>query len=151
MDTVSKEQRSKNMAAIKGKNTKPEVAVRKFLHSLGYRYRLHKKDLPGRPDLYLKKYNTVIFIHGCFWHQHSKCKYATVPKSNREFWVNKLKKNVERDIKNRKKLKDQGYNVIVLWECGVFNKSNGKVKADSLLKILEEMKNGQKKRYSYCY
>jgi len=88
------------MAAVKGKDTKPEIAVRKLLHSLGYRYRLHKKDLPGSPDIFLKKYNTVIYVHGCFWHQHKGCKYATVPKSNVAFWTEKLERNVRRDRKN---------------------------------------------------
>lgn len=119
MDKVSKEVRSKNMAAIKGKDTKPEIAVRKLLHSLGYRYRLHRKDLPGKPDIVLPKYKTVIFVHGCFWHQHNGCKYNTKPKSNKQFWLSKLRKNVERDKKQYTALKKLGYKVLTIWECDV--------------------------------
>ena len=119
MDTVSKEVRSRNMAAIKGRDTKPEMVVRKLLHTNGYRYSLHKKALPGKPDLYLKKYNTVMFIHGCFWHQHPGCKYAVKPKSNIKFWRDKLKHNVERDRENISKLKEMGFNIITLWECEI--------------------------------
>ena len=92
MDNLTKEQRSKNMSRIRSKNTKPEVIFRKKLHSLGYRYSLHKKELPGKPDLYLKKYNLAIFIHGCFWHQHG-CRYSVIPKSNIKYWEFKLKNN----------------------------------------------------------
>jgi DNA mismatch endonuclease, patch repair protein len=141
MDTVSKEVRSRNMAAIRGKNTKPEMAVRRFLHSRGYRYRLHKKNLPGIPDIYLKKYKTVIFVHGCFWHQHPNCKYATVPKSNEYFWVPKLKKNVDRDRANIKALKALGCRVVVFWECEVFDKKTANIKPANLLKKLEGIKN----------
>lgn len=117
MDTVSKEIRSRNMAAIRNKNTIPELVVRSLLHSLGYRFRLHKKELPGKPDLFLKKFNAAIFIHGCFWHQHKGCKYASVPKSNVDFWSDKLRNNIERDKRNIKALKGQGYNVKIIWEC----------------------------------
>ena len=96
------EQRSRNMSAIKSKNTKPEIKVRKALHSMGYRFRLHKKDLPGSPDIVLPKYKTVIFVHGCFWHRHQNCKYASNPKTRREFWEKKFKENIERDKKTQK-------------------------------------------------
>lgn len=121
MDTVSKEVRSKIMAAVKGKDTKPEIAVRKLLHSLGYRYRLHKKELPGSPDIFLKKYDAVIYVHGCFWHHHKGCKHATVPKSNVAFWTEKLKRNVHRDKENIMALKRLGYKVKVIWECQTTN------------------------------
>ena len=91
------EQRSRNMSAIKSKNTKPEIAVRKVLHSMGYRFRLHRKDLPGSPDIVLPEYKTVIFVHGCFWHRHENCKYASTTKTRQEFWNKKFKTNIERD------------------------------------------------------
>ena len=113
---VSKE-RSKNMAAIKSKNTNPEIKVRKLLHSLGYRFRLHKKELPGSPDIVLKKYKTVVFVHGCFWHRHKECKYATNPKTREEFWNKKFLSNIERDIKVRERIKAAGWKSVVVWEC----------------------------------
>ena len=97
------EQRSRNMSAIKSKNTKPEIKVRKVLHSMGYRFRLHSKDLPGSPDIVLPKYKTVIFVHGCFWHRHENCKYASTPKTRKEFWNKKFTENKKRDSKFRKK------------------------------------------------
>lgn len=119
MDKLSKEQRSRNMAAIRSKNTKPEIAIRSLLHSLGYRFRLHRKDLPGKPDIVLPRYRTVIFINGCFWHQHPGCRQATVPGSNVEFWQRKLQSNVARDIRNRELLQAAGWNVLVIWECEI--------------------------------
>ena len=113
---VAKE-RSKNMAAIKSKNTNPEIKVRKLLHSLGYRFRLHKKELPGSPDIVLKKYKTVVFVHGCFWHRHKECKYASNPKTREEFWNKKFLSNIERDIKVRERIKAAGWKSIVVWEC----------------------------------
>lgn len=103
-DSHTKEVRSFNMARIKSKNTKPELLVRKFLFSKGFRYRLHDKRLPGRPDIYLPRYNTVIFVNGCFWHRHEKCKYATVPKSNTDYWERKIEKNLSRDKDIQQKL-----------------------------------------------
>ena len=111
------EQRSRNMSAIKSKNTKPEIAVRKLLHSMGYRFRLHRKDLPGSPDIVLPKYKTVIFVHGCFWHRHQNCKYASNPKTRREFWEKKFKENIERDKKTQNKLKSLGWKTKIVWEC----------------------------------
>ena len=111
------EQRSRNMSAIKSKNTKPEIAVRKLLHSMGYRFRLHRKDLPGSPDIVLPKYKTVIFVHGCFWHRHENCKYASTPKTRKEFWENKFNKNIKRDKNNLKELKNLNWKVLVIWEC----------------------------------
>jgi len=119
MDKISKKARSRNMAAIKSKNTKPEMFVRKLLYFLGYRYTLHVKDLPGTPDIVLKNRKTVIFVNGCFWHQHPNCKYAAKPKSNIEFWDSKLRMNVKKDKQNYKKLKALGYKVVVIWECEI--------------------------------
>lgn len=120
-DKLSKEHRSWNMSRIKGKDTGIEVAVRKRLFSLGYRYRKNDKRLPGKPDIVLPKYNTVIFIHGCFWHMHANCKMATIPKSNTDFWVTKLTHNVENDIKHKQQLEDMGWKVINVWECEIEN------------------------------
>ncbi len=111
------EQRSRNMSAIKSKNTKPEIAVRKLLHSMGYRFRLHRKDLPGSPDIVLPKYKTVIFVHGCFWHRHQNCKYASTPKTRKEFWESKFKANVKRDKEIEEKIKNIGWQSSVIWEC----------------------------------
>ena len=111
------EKRSRNMSAIKSKNTKPEIAVRKLLHSLGYRFRLHRKDLPGSPDIVLPKYKTVIFVHGCFWHRHENCKYATTPKTRKEFWEKKFRENINRDNLNQANLSLKGWKIIIIWEC----------------------------------
>src|SRR5437870_5719677 len=117
MDKLSKEKRSRVMSQIKSKNTKPEMALRSNLFHHGYRFRIHKKDLPGKPDLVLPKYKTVIFVHGCFWHHHEHCPEGHMPKSNSEYWRNKLIRNVERDTKHIQLLKNLGWNVIVIWEC----------------------------------
>ena len=109
--------RSKNMSAIKSKNTKPEIIVRKFLHSKGYRFRIHRKDLPGCPDIVLPKYKTVIFVNGCFWHRHEGCKYKTTPKTRKDFWENKFNENIKRDKNNFKELKNLNWKVLVIWEC----------------------------------
>ncbi len=116
-DIVDPRTRSRMMSGIRGKNTRPEIAVRKYLHSRGLRYRLHDKRLPGKPDLVLRKYRSVVFVHGCFWHQHRRCKYAYMPKSNRAFWRKKLASNVERDKENRQQLRRLGWRVLVVWEC----------------------------------
>lgn len=116
-DVHDKETRSYNMSRIKGKNTKPEMLVRKFLHANGYRYRLHVKDLPGKPDIVLPKYKTVIFVHGCFWHGHEGCKYFVVPKTRTDWWLNKINTNKANDEKAIKALKEQGWKIITLWEC----------------------------------
>ena len=105
------------MSAIKSKNTKPEIAVRKLLHSLGYRFRLHRKDLPGSPDIVLPKYKTVIFVHGCFWHRHENCKYASTPKTRSEFWESKFEGNIKRDKINQTNLIKLGWKIIIVWEC----------------------------------
>ena len=118
MDVLTPEQRHYNMSKIHSKDTKPEIIVRKWLWCQGYRYRLHRKDLPGKPDIVLPKYNGIIFIHGCFWHRHN-CKYASDPKTNIEFWDKKLNDNVQRDKKNIKELKNLGWRVLVIWECEI--------------------------------
>ena len=128
------EQRSRNMSAIKSKNTKPEIAVRKLLHSMGYRFRLHRKDLPGSPDIVLPKYKTVIFVHGCFWHRHENCKYASIPKTRKEFWESKFKANVKRDLEIQEKIKNIGWQSVVVWECEI---KNEKIK-DKLLEIKKD-------------
>ena len=117
MDNRSKEQRSKNMSHIRSKNTKPEKIVRTYLFRQGFRYRKNVTSLPGKPDIVLPKYKTVIFVNGCFWHMHKGCKYFVWPKSNVEFWREKLLRNVERDLVKENKLKELGWNVIVIWEC----------------------------------
>ena len=119
MDCLTPEQRKRNMSAIKGRDTKPEALLRKLLHSLGYRFRIQRKDLPGRPDIVLPKYKTAIFVNGCFWHRHEECKYASTPSTNSEFWEMKFAANVKRDARNYVALKKQGWNVIVIWECEV--------------------------------
>lgn len=116
-DVHEPETRSYNMSRIQAKDTKPEMIVRKFLHANGFRYRLHVKDLPGKPDLVLPKYNSVIFVHGCFWHAHEGCDYFKIPKTRTEWWKNKLYRNKERDKKNIKSLRREGWNVIIIWEC----------------------------------
>lgn len=116
-DVHSKETRSYNMSQIKGKNTKPEILVRKLLFSSGFRYRLHDKKLPGKPDIVLPKYKTAIFIHGCFWHGHEDCKYFVVPKTRQDWWLNKINGNKNNDYKSLITLKEQGWNIVVLWEC----------------------------------
>ena len=119
MDIVSKEVRSRMMGAIRGSNTTPEMKIRKLLHKQGFRFRLHPKDLPGRPDVVLPRYNLCIFVHGCFWHRHSGCRYATTPKTRSEFWQAKFDQNVSRDLQNRARLLDLGWRVFELWECGI--------------------------------
>lgn len=110
------------MSAIRGKDTAPEMLVRRYLHARGLRFRLHAKHLPGRPDLLLPKYRAAIFVHGCFWHQHPGCIYAYTPKSNRAFWTAKLRRNVERDRETISRLRNMGWRVNVIWECEVANK-----------------------------
>lgn len=120
VDRITPEQRSWNMAQIKGKNTKPELMVRSMLHRAGYRFTVNgplNKNLPGKPDIVLPKYKTVIFVHGCFWHRHKDCKDATTPKTRTEWWQEKFDKNTARDRRNQKELKSLGWNVIIIWTC----------------------------------
>ena len=131
-DRLTKEQRSKNMSLIRGKDTKLEMTVRKFLHSHGFRYTLHRKDLPGKPDIVLPKWKTAILVNGCYWHRHEDCRLATMPKTNTDFWKEKFKKNIQRDKQNYDSLRALGWNVIVIWECKVKDKSYQKILLDQL-------------------
>ena len=121
VDHLSLEKRSWNMSRIRSKNTKPELIVRKVLHNSGIRYRLHAKDLPGKPDLSNKSKGFAIFVNGCFWHQHEGCKRANIPKSNKDYWVPKLERNVNRQKDNIQSLHDMGMKAHIIWECEVKN------------------------------
>lgn len=116
-DRHTEEQRSYNMSRIKGANTKPEILLRKRLFAEGFRYRINDKKLPGKPDIVLKKYRTVIFVNGCFWHGHQNCKYFVIPNTRTEFWMNKINGNIDRDLKNEEALIKLGWKVITVWEC----------------------------------
>ena len=116
-DRITPQHRSWNMSRIKGKDTKPEIAVRQYLFANGFRFRKNDKRYPGKPDIVLPKYHTMIFVHGCFWHRHEGCKQATTPKSRTDFWLEKFQKNVQNDAKHIQELKNMGWKVIVLWEC----------------------------------
>jgi DNA mismatch endonuclease (patch repair protein) len=122
MDIVSKTIRSRMMAGIRNKNTRPEMLVRKLLHASGLRYRLHRRDLPGAPDIVLTRYGAVIFVHGCFWHMHVGCRLAKIPESNRAFWVRKLGENQARDRRQVDALRSLGWRVLVVWECLIRDK-----------------------------
>jgi DNA mismatch endonuclease Vsr len=117
MDTLTPAERSARMALIRSKNTKPEMVVRRLLHGLGYRYRLHRKDLPGAPDLVFPARKTILFVHGCFWHGHEGCKIAHRPDSRSAYWVDKFERNKTRDLRNEKALRQAGWNVLTVWEC----------------------------------
>lgn len=119
IDHLTKEKRSWNMARIKSKDTRPELIIRSLLHHLGYRFRLHSKKLPGKPDIVLAKYKTVIFVHGCFWHCHRDCPRSTAPKSNQEYWKTKFERNVQRFKEVSAKIQSLGWRVIVVWECEI--------------------------------
>lgn len=119
MDVWSKKKRSEVMSKIRSKNTKPELILRKLLFSKGYRYRLYNKELPGKPDIILRKYKTVIFVHGCFWHFHNECREGRIPDSNSNFWKSKFSKNIARDKSNKQNLEANGWKVIIVWECEI--------------------------------
>ncbi|MBQ9030703.1 MAG: DNA mismatch endonuclease Vsr [Parasporobacterium sp.] len=133
-DTKTSEERSLNMSHIRSVNTKPEEIVRKFLFSQGFRYRKNDKRLPGKPDIVLPKYKTVVFVNGCFWHMHN-CSRARLPKSNLEYWAPKIQKNIERDQDNYKKLRNMGWKVIIVWECEL----KKKVANDRLNRLCSEI------------
>src|SRR6185503_415844 len=135
-DVHTKDVRSYNMRQIRSKNTKPELVVRKYLFANGLRYRLHSKSLPGKPDIVLPKYRTIIFVHGCFWHGHEGCKYFVVPKTKTEWWLNKINGNIENDNKAVKALKKEGWKIITLWECDLKPTSLNK----TLTSILKRLK-----------
>lgn len=142
MDVHDKKTRSYNMSCIKNKNTKPEDFVAKYLFSQGFRYRRNVKNLPGTPDIVLRKYNTVIFVNGCFWHMHEGCKYFVWPKDNAEFWRNKLLRNKERDVEKIEQLKKLGWTVLIVWECQIKH-GNSESTLQELVKYIRNIKNGK--------
>ena len=136
-DVHNTETRSYNMSQIKGKDTKPEEIVRKYLFSKGFRYRKNVSNLPGKPDIVLPKYKICIFVNGCFWHKHEGCKYFVWPKSNEEFWKDKLEKNVARDKNEQAELEKMGWHILIVWECQLKNKN----KEQTLRELEEKIKN----------
>lgn len=126
-DTITRERRSWNMSRIKGRNTGPELRLRSLLHRAGFRFRLHAKELPGRPDIILPKYRAAIFVHGCFWHRHQGCRNATTPSTRTEFWQSKFDSNVSRDERNRTDLRAAGWTVFTVWECELKSDASGVV------------------------
>ncbi len=125
------------MAAIRGKNTKPEMVLRKALHAKGFRYRLHGMGIFGKPDLVLRKFNAVVFVHGCFWHQHSGCRFSSVPSSNRDFWLNKLNSNVARDQAVVHKLLESGWRIATVWECSLKTQNDVDISVEKLAEWLK--------------
>ncbi|NLL15307.1 MAG: DNA mismatch endonuclease Vsr [Bacteroidales bacterium] len=134
-DIFSKNKRSDIMSKIYGKETKPEILVRKYLFAQGFRYRKNVKDLPGKPDIVLPKYKTVIFVNGCFWHGHKNCKRSALPTSNTQFWEEKISKNIIRDSENIQKLLDMGYKVLTIWQCELTSKT----RENSLNKLIKHI------------
>lgn len=132
-DIYSKSKRSEIMSKISGKETNPEILVRKYLFTKGFRYRKNVKDLPGKPDIVLRKYNTVIFVHGCFWHGHINCNKSLLPASNRDFWQDKIGKNILRDKQNISDLMAKGWRVIIVWQCEIKNKKMRESRFNSLI------------------
>lgn len=141
MDTFSKKKRSEVMGSVRGKDTKPELLVRSLLHRSGFRFRLHQADLPGKPDIVLPKYRTVIFVHGCFWHRHEGCNHASTPATRQEYWLPKFRRTLERDKWNQELLHYAGRNVIVLWECELKDMQQLKVQLDQRLSNLNSNRN----------
>jgi DNA mismatch endonuclease (patch repair protein) len=142
-DIWSKQKRSEVMSKIRSKNTKPEIMLRRALFELGYRYRIHNKTLPGKPDIVLSKYKTVIFIHGCFWHYHADCREGRIPNTNSLFWKEKLLKNITRDQKHQESLKLLGWNVLICWECEIEKNKDAIVE-----KIIAFLNNSTKEVFS---
>ena len=138
MDIKSPEERSKNMAAIHSKNTKPEIYLRKLLFARGYRYGVNSKSVPGHPDIYMKKYNTAVFVHGCFWHRHEGCQYAYIPKSRVEFWLKKFEANVKRDELVRKELASKKIKVLIVWECTIKRMKKDKKTEEEEISLIEK-------------
>lgn len=133
-DIVDSRRRSDLMARIRGRDTAPEIAVRRIAHRMGLRFRLHRKDLPGRPDVVLPKHRLVVFVHGCFWHRHQECRLASTPKSRRAFWTKKFAANVDRDARQQSQLKELGWRVLVIWECETKNETVVERKLSALVK-----------------
>ena len=142
-DIKSAEDRSRNMAAIKSKNTSPELFLRHLLHTHGYRYRLYASHIPGHPDIWMKKYNVAMFIHGCFWHRHEGCKYAYMPKSRLEFWTTKFEKNVHRDEAVHKELESANIRCLVVLECTINRARKKKANPEDLMKEIESFLNSE--------
>ena len=140
-DIKTAEARSRNMAAIKGKNTEPEVYLRKKLFAKGYRYRKNVSDIPGSPDIWMRKYNTAIFVHGCFWHRHKNCKYAYMPKSRVDFWESKFSANTLRDESVKRKLHDKGIKCLIVWECTIRKMKKNAEYENTVLKQCKEFSN----------
>lgn len=138
MDVLTPEQRHKNMSQIRSKDTKPEVWLRKELFAQGYRYRKNSGNIPGHPDIWMRKYNTAIFVHGCFWHRHKGCKYASVPKSRVEFWTEKFQKNVERDERVMQELAALGIKRLIVWECTVKQMMKSEDTTKRIIKEIED-------------
>ena len=144
-DIVSPEKRSQNMSAIRSKNTKPEMYLRKLLFAQGYRYRIADKSVPGHPDIFLRKYNTAIFVNGCFWHRHPGCKYAYTPKSRVEFWQKKFDDNVRRDSVVKAELLEHGIKLLTVWECAIRRMQRDKIEEErALAKIIFFIKSNEK-------
>jgi DNA mismatch endonuclease (patch repair protein) len=144
MDSLTEERRGWNMSRIKGRDTKPELAVRSALHRLGFRFRLHRRDLPGTPDVTLPRHRTAVFVHGCYWHRHADCAYAYRPKTRVAFWQSKFDANVKRDARNQRRLCKLGWRVLIVWECAT--KQDGALVAllDSAMNCTESV--GHSKR-----
>lgn len=121
MDRITAEQRSRNMRAVGQKNTKPEIEVRRLLHRMGFRFRLHRRDLPGSPDIFLPRYQTAVFVHGCFWHGHKECARSRLPATRTQYWKAKQDSNRQRDRRNQAELESQGIKVLTVWECELKN------------------------------
>jgi DNA mismatch endonuclease (patch repair protein) len=143
MDKISRARRSANMAAIKSRDTKPEMVVRRYLFKKGLRYRTHVKRLPGRPDVAIKKYKLVLEVRGCFWHGHAECRDGRLPKSNTEFWASKIQSTIDRDARNLRDLEAMGYSVHVIWECEI--KANKMGKVDAFVKQYRARKDIEKR------
>lgn len=139
-DVHDNKTRSYNMSQIKSKNTKPELLVRKFLFSNGFRYTLHDKKLYGKPDIVLPKYKSVIFVHGCFWHGHANCKYFVIPKTRTEWWLNKINRNKEKDIENKEKLKKEKWKIIIIFECELKGHQKDKRLQKLILELIKQQK-----------
>ena len=134
MDTASPEKRSWIMRQVKGRDTSPEKIVRSLLHRMGYRFRLQRDDLPGKPDIVLPRFKTVVFVNGCFWHRHSGCKRATTPATNVDYWQTKFARNVARDARNQAELEKMGWRVLIVWECELKDKTTLEKRLDDYLK-----------------
>lgn len=143
MDIITEEQRSRNMAAIRSRNTRPELYMRKLLFSMGYRYSINSKKVSGHPDIYLKKYNTAVFINDCFWHRHEGCKYSYMPKSRVEFWQKKFEMNIRRDRVVKSELQDANVKCLVIWECSIKKMRKNPEFCSEILNIITDFFNSQ--------